>query len=955
MKARLILAPAGSGKTKRLAENYLELLKMGVPIEKILAITFTEKAAYEMKERIFNLAKKDEGLFKKLKENLNKIRISTIDSFCLSLIKRFSFFLNLSSYVDVVEYPRNLYEKAIANALRSLQEGEEFYALLLNFFIQFGFKGYEKLKRDFLLPFFDKRLFSKRAIIVEEKINKIDKNNKKEMEKILSKKLGNIAFLFFKEKVEKFYEEEKLKREILDFSDLELFTYFLLKEHPEFNNILDAFDERTDHILVDEFQDTNYLQWAIINKLTEEWRAGKGRKSELGITPSLFLVGDEKQSIYYFRGANVEIVNYAQKKLKEWLWENFQLEIVQDNYRSLKAIIDFTNILFSELFGKSYTPFLKRRNNEAIGNVEIILLEVNNKTEEKRKLEAEIICKKIKSIVNHLELYNLNEEKRYICDYKDITILIRKRTHLRILEEKLREYNIPFVVVKGTGFYDEPEIQFLLSFIRFLSEPTSSYNLYLLLKSPLFNFSDEEIIKINQEDGLNLYEKLLNYFQHCNEKRKKDIEYLKSVLKEYQKERLSVFIEKVLREREVYKYLTDPQRRANVKKFLNLLEKLEGENQTLLGIIQFFQFVKEDEPKANINTEEMNVVKIMTIHEAKGLQFPVVFVPFLDEPVRPRLNQSFLFIEENENKVRYVGEVIGDCRQNSEDFIIHQNKEIEEEKRIFYVVITRAQDALYLTGVLSNKINESKLLWLIDKLQIKKINNHYELGKKIDGVRVLTKEEVENEYEKIKGEREIREDKETREIIIGKSIKLKKRTEYIEVTEILPKERRRHSLEWIIFGEVLHILLDEISKGYLNLDEKEIENRGRELLKRKGISSLDLEKWVKTIQEHWKKLKEEGLLKIVERKENSFSELPFILKEGNKLYSGRIDKIIIEDNKIYLYDYKTFPIKEEDIEKIARGYLPQLKIYELALKKIFNKEVEKYIIFTSLGKLVFVA
>ncbi|MEO0087510.1 MAG: UvrD-helicase domain-containing protein [candidate division WOR-3 bacterium] len=954
MKAKLILAPAGSGKTKRLAENYVELLKKGVPVEKILAITFTEKAAYEMKERIFNLARGDKEIFKKLKENLNKIRISTIDAFCLSLVKRFSFFLNLSSYLEVIEYPRNLYEKAIANAFRSLKETEEFYDLLLNFLIEFNFKGYERLKRDFLIPFWEKRLFSKRAII-EEKQKKGTCENERELKRALSEKLGNIAFQFFKEKVEKFYEEEKLKREILDFSDLELFAYFLLNEHSEFNNILDAFDERTDHILVDEFQDTNYLQWAIIDKLTEEWRAGKGRKSELGITPSLFLVGDKKQSIYYFRGANVEIVNYAQKKLEEWLPEDFQLEIVQDNYRSLKAIIDFTNVLFSEIFGKEYTPFQKKRNNEASGRVEIILIEAEGRTEEKRKLEAEILCKRIKSIVNNLEIYSLNKEEKYLCDYKDITILIRRRTHLRVLEEKLREYDIPFVVVKGTGFYDEPEIQFLLSFLRFLSEPTSSYNLYLLLKSPLFNFTDEEIIKINQREGLNLYEKLLNYSADCDVKRKKDIEYLKKLLEEYQKERLSVFVEQVLKEREVYRYLTDPQRKANVKKFLNLLEKLENENQTLLEITQFFRFVKEDEPKANINTEEMNVVKIMTIHEAKGLQFPVVFVPFLDEEVASRFNQHFLFIEENEKKVRYIGEGITEMRKENEEFSKHKEKEIAEEKRIFYVAVTRAQDALYLSGVLGSNIAESKLLWLIDKLQIKKINNHYKAEKKIEGVRILTKEMVEEEYKKIKEKEKIRKEEETPEIMVEKLTRFKKGVEYIEVTKILPEERKRHSWEWVIFGEVFHILLDEISKGYLNLDEKEIEKRGKELLKKKGISNVELEKWAKIILEHFQKLKEKGLLKIIEKKENSYSEFPFILKKGNKFYFGRIDKIIIEDDKIYLYDYKTFPVKETQVEKIAKGYLSQLAIYELALKNIFNKKVEKYIIFTSLGKLVFVA
>jgi ATP-dependent helicase/nuclease subunit A len=951
MIAKLILAPAGSGKTKRLAEKYLELLKKGVPVEKILAITFTEKAAYEMKERIFNLAKEDKEIFKKLKENLNKIRISTIDSFCFSLIKRFSFFLNLSHYLDVVENLRNLYEKAIEKSILFLKENETLYPLLLNFLVENGFKGYERLKRNFLLPFLEKRLFASRAIIEETK-EKVNKNNKKELKRLLSNYLGNIAFQFYKEKVERIYQQEKLKREILDFSDLELLTDFLLTEHPEFQNILDAFDERTDHILVDEFQDTNYLQWSIIDKLTEEWRSGKGRKSELGITPSLFLVGDEKQSIYYFRGANVEVVNYVQKKLKEWLKEDFQLEIVKDNYRSLPAIIDFTNVLFSEIFGKNYSPFVKKRNNEDPGRVEIIIIESEGPTEERRKLEAEVIAQKIKSIVNNLKLYRLGEEKEYICDYRDITILLRKRTYLKILEEKLRAYGIPFVVVKGTGFYEEPEIQFLLSFVRFLGDPTSSYNLYLLLKSPLFNFTDDEILQINREEGFTLYEKLLNYYRHSDERRKADIEYLKNLLANYGEERLSIFIEKVLTERKVYSYLTDPQRKANVKKFLNLVEKLESENQTLLGIIQFFQFVKEDEPKANINTEEMNVVKIMTVHEAKGLQFPVVFFPFLDESVEAKYTQSFLFVEE-EKKVRYIGEGIGEMRKFNQEFLIHKEKEKEEEKRIFYVAVTRATDALYLSGVYNERVEESKLLWLIDKLDIKKVNNTYQLGKRIEGVKILTKEEVAKEYKEVIEEVKT-EEKEISEIMLDK-VRKSRRIRYIEVTEILPKERRHHSWEWIIFGEVLHTIFDEISKGYLNLNEKEIEKRGRELLKRKGISMIDLEKWVKEILVHYQKLKEKDLLKIIEKRENSYSELPFVLKEKDTIYSGRIDKIIIENDKIYLYDYKTFPVKEKECEKIAKSYLPQLKIYEKAIKQIFNKEVEKYIIFTALGELVFVA
>ena len=126
-------------------------------------------------------------------------------------------------------------------------------------------------------------------------------------------------------------------------------TYEALVSHPEWQNILYSFDEHTDHILVDEFQDTNSIQWQIIDKLTEEWRSGIGSKRSKGKTPTIFLVGDDKQSIYLFRGANAGVFEEAKSRLSEWLGNEYHFEKAKENFRSLPAIINFTNALFEKL------------------------------------------------------------------------------------------------------------------------------------------------------------------------------------------------------------------------------------------------------------------------------------------------------------------------------------------------------------------------------------------------------------------------------------------------------------------------------------------------------------------------------------------------------------------------------------------------------------------------------
>ncbi|MEO0249128.1 MAG: UvrD-helicase domain-containing protein [candidate division WOR-3 bacterium] len=200
----------------------------------------------------------------------------------------------------------------------------------------------------------------------------------------------------------------------VDYDDMELLALNLLIQNPEWQNVLYAFDEHTDHLLVDEFQDTSFVQWGIVDKLTEEWRSGEGIKSARGIQPTVFVVGDDKQSIYMFRNANVEVFAGVADQLERWLGpDRFERLELEDNYRSLSAIIDFNNTLFARLMaGDSraagsdterqavepwrtrYRPFRRARNNAATGVVEIILDELEAGMTERRQRDAANVCRR---------------------------------------------------------------------------------------------------------------------------------------------------------------------------------------------------------------------------------------------------------------------------------------------------------------------------------------------------------------------------------------------------------------------------------------------------------------------------------------------------------------------------------------------------------------------------------
>ncbi len=948
----MISSPAGSGKTEKLARRYISLLKGGSAVERILAITFTDKAAAEIKERILNILRLEApDLFEKVREKVPRMRISTIHSFCLKLLKRFAIELeidpsleSLDSFNAGILWSEALYE----SLLEESNKGKEIFSDIIK---NEGIKGWNKLVRIF------NELHSRRPPIEIGLSNSILQHYRPD-----DKRLDQIiaAYSTCLER----YKKKKREKHLIDYDDFEILAYEAITRNPEWQNILFSFDEHTDHILIDEFQDTSTLQWKIIDKLTEEWRSGIGAKREYGVKPTIFLVGDEKQSIYSFRGANVNVFKEAKERLSRWLNEEFVFIEVEENFRSLPAIIDFTNQLFEKIMpkdsekrpgGVSYSPFKSERDGN--GKVSLCIINSTGKIRDDRKKEAQYVAYEIINTINTDEIYDKSIKRK--PGYGDIAILLRSRTHLSLFEDALRQVGIPFVVIKGIGFYQSPEVAMLRDLLFFLIDQKDDYSLFNILRSPLFGISYEELLEIVFKKNANeTKEYLFALIQRAaKESMSNEGESLKTIflcltkwIERSKKLPLAILIEEILNETEGWRYLSEPQRHRNVKKFLRLVETFESEGLTGLEIRE--KLIKAtgnpEEPKANVNSEGLDAVRIMTIHAAKGLQFPIVFLPCLDEE-HSSIKGQVIFEDAGD-------QIIIDFKDNSEGknksplYIREKEKTEEEEKRLFYVAVTRAMDHLYMSGIRKDK-TKGKLLFIESAFNI-------DLSQDINNtdlpftIKVLEKGlEVVSDKITVTSQRSEPYRDDNIPLIYINAIDSKQELYWRDVTEEIDYVRRKHGDNWVVLGRIFHSLFERLSRSLITIDE--INDR-IDLLIRQEIASTEAIRLIKDIiNVDIERLKNSGLLEeIILPRKNSFTELPFVLQKGHNIYRGRVDRVIFDRETAKIYDYKTYPVAEKEIPELKERYLFQLQLYREAIEKIFSVRAETYLFFTHELKIV---
>ena len=977
-KSFLISSPAGSGKTEKLARRYISLIDAGSEVERVLAITFTEKAASEMKQRILKiLGEEKPELYRRVRPRVPLMRISTIHAFCLRLLRRFHEELGLDPGVEVADavVSETLARESIRDVLRAEEEEPGLFFTLMK---ERGIGGWEALPNHLEGLF---RLRPLSELMLEEPLDE-----REGRDSMLLKLFVHCLAA---------YKIKKEEGRLLDFGDIELLAYRALVKNPHWQNILYSFDEYTDHILVDEFQDTSALQWRILDKLTEEWRAGLGAKrdSNFGAVPTLFLVGDEKQSIYLFRGADVTVMRKAGQRLQNFLGPEYEFHQARDNYRSLPAIVEFTNRLFEKLMPRAkelkdvdyqvdYSAFEAKRQGE--GKVELFLLEEpeggqkQKLAREKRSLEALALARLIKAMrKNFTVLCDSRDQDRKgktagrPCEYGDMAVLLRQRTHLAAFERAFESVCVPFLVQKGIGFYDEPEVAVLREFASFIARPEDDHALFCLLRSPLFGMGYDALTRLRGErrQKQNPLIAALRASRSANHRRA--AEMLDGFAAAGNKLPLSRLIELMLVKTEGWRHFWEPPRHANVKKFIRMVESWESEGANLLDIRDrlLTDRFRNEVPKANVNAEGMDVVQLMTVHAAKGLQFPIVFLPSLDESITPKSPPAV--IEENQQNHERPGFVFRyepdrEQRRQLPEFGRNRAKELEEEKRLFYVAATRAMDCLVLSGFKPDdgKKPKGRLGYLVEAFG----SGILDKGKnKTDEPGALPfdifcEADLEKRYEA--GKKTGAELSPGRRFMRGPVYAEPFEYEPAAMTKDVTEDilvKTAHGRDWVLLGRLMHQVLEEISGGRLPLAPRfsDVRRRAEALLAGLHLVTDRARKefFLDTLMGDMEAMEKKGILEEIVtpgpgKNKNAFSELSFVHEKAKTLYKGRIDRVLIKDDEVLVYDYKSFPTRRREMPDLIEKYRFQMELYREAARSIFGLPARAFLLFTHIPEIL---
>lgn len=633
-KPTAIIAGAGSGKTEVLTARLVHILKnTPTTLNQILAITFTEKSANEMKQRIAS------HLDPETKKELPWAMIGTFHSFCLNILKEHAPLIGLSHLTSVWDEhtSRLAIHKHCRQTLLTALHSRQKEALELVEELEF---------RNVLMLL--EELMAFRWHWEQRKSNIKDQRSKKEEE--LFEATGKLY-----DQALKNYDEEKNFRQALDFQDLEILTLKLFQENRE---ILKNVQNRFEHILIDEAQDLNDLQQELIGLLFNP-------KKNI-----LCLVGDPKQSIYRFRGANVDGFQKMVRAIGEAKGESLQL---RENFRSRPGILEWINPLFSHLFDPSeYSPLLATREPTPEQNVLILSVEAPPEAskEERRKREAAEIARHIQTEVS--------QNKRAFGDF---ALLFQSLTEVRIYEAAFKEAGIPYRVFGGRGFLSAQEVIDLLFCLKLMVNLEDRMSLVGLMRSPLVGFPDTTITGLALEHPNDLGKAFLE---------REEARWFKNLVS--QKENLSgaqILEQTILQTHyDILLRQLDPSggKLANVEQLIQVIRELETEEEMeLKDLLEYFETLKNRQvPFAQapaVDTSQKESCQLMTVHAAKGLQFPIVILPDLIR-AQPNIGaHRHFFVTDAE---------------------LEKLQDLKERKRLLYVAMTRAQERLILPIHLNN-------------------------------------------------------------------------------------------------------------------------------------------------------------------------------------------------------------------------------------------------------------
>ena len=591
----LIIAGAGSGKTKVLTHRMAYLIQQeNVSPKEILAVTFTNKAAAEMRERVATLVgPESQGVWlstfhslgvRILRRDINKLDrennfviFSTADQ--TAVIKDILKELN----IDSKKYPPALFLGNISKAKNELLTLE----------------GFQAQAQDFL-----------QAVTA---------------------------------RVYEFYQKKLRENNALDFDDLIMKTVQLLQTRPD---VLERYQENFRYLMVDEYQDTNQAQYQLVKLLAARYR-------------NLCVVGDEDQSIYGWRGADIRNILDFERDYPE-----AKVIKLEENYRSTQVILDAAN----GVIRNNQERKEKQLRTSQKGGENVVYYRADDQYDEARFIAQEI-----------RRMY-LNGERKF----SDFALLYRTNAQSRVFEEVFMREGVPYKIVGGTKFYDRKEIKDIIAYLRIIFNPLDSVSLFRIINVPKRSIGDSTVEKINkfaQEKSLPFYQALnqIDQIDTLSARSKQSVKKFLVLIENLKQTSGSIrqLINAIL---EQTGYLNELEREnspeaegriENLKEFLSVAEEFSQRNPE--GTLDLF--LEQITLVSDVDSldEEENGVILMTLHSAKGLEFPIVFMVGMEEGIFPHFR------------------ALNAASQGI-------NREMEEERRLCYVGITRAREQLYLTS-----------------------------------------------------------------------------------------------------------------------------------------------------------------------------------------------------------------------------------------------------------------
>jgi len=1088
-KSMVVTAGAGTGKTYVLVRKYIDLLETrGVRVPEILALTYTEKAAAEMKERIrAELSLRTGQFWERANEEFLVAPVQTFHSFCAQILREFPIEAGLEPGFGVLDEQQmaRIHDESFETLVTTPGNGPSYDALVRILSITEQKTLKEMLremygKRREYGDFFSALAYDERAIPAawQEKVHAfrdaeiaalvrdpefsalvrklsefalacegVDDKAARYAQEIrpflkhltpesgaslfcdavkgfLAQKMGNVGskknwqgndlaefkaarkrLVFILEQKEwlcrltvdpadplvtgavrilsdlsyvfaryrELADTAKFSLGGLDFSDLILHAQKLVTGDRPL--VAAHLATRFRYILVDEFQDTDPAQFAIILALI-----GKPGPD----TDSLFIVGDPKQSIYLFRDADVTRFKEAQ----QIIGAACQGTVINldTSFRSTGPVLDLANFLFGRLFYSVEKPWefgyepvnCSDARKDHAGTVELMLVAKEETGPGTKRAEAALVARKIQRLVAapaevYEECPDHTFEKRP-ARYGDVAILLEQRTNLSYYLAALSRYGIPYYVHGGTGFYGRQEIFDLYNIFSFLLNRHDDVSLLGALRSPYFGISDTELFYLTRNYPGTLWEKLCRSAETKTSGslvRARDL--LSSWLEYAGRTGLSVLLRKILADSGIYAVYgalsEGGQMLANIEKLAAIVRSREENGPyalcDLTGDLQRSMEDEEREGEAPLDAAlAQNAVNIMTVHAAKGLEFPIVVVPDMGTGFRERFSQIMIG-----DDTRLVGIRVPDPRDDyapADSPVLaalremQREKERAEKKRLLYVALTRARDHLVMCGTMPEDLSvpsafaKTRIEWVTAALGITRETidageQRLDTGNgKMLTLTIFSKpEQIPAEvFLKAAGRIDLPEDFKgahgTRPVPVPEP---EARQKPVTVSEFEKEKqggkvpvRAARETRYLpgIPGETKGTIIHEVLRGR---DAKTVLAESGEYSDENARQCIEIRK----------KFFSSDLMKRAKR---SFAELAFVVTYEGRQISGKIDRLAeLDDGSWAVIDYKSEPVSPEDYTAVAEEYRVSMAVYcEAARELMPGKTVAGYLYFTETGE-----